>query len=189
MTIILASASPRRAELLQQIGLQHEVAPSDVDETVLPGETGAHYVERLAATKARVARQNTRPDNIIIAADTAVCIDDTILGKPLDQSHCLKMLSDLSGRVHTVHTAVVVSQNDYFGQALSSSEVTFRDIEPEEARQYWHTGEPRDKAGGYAIQGLGSVFVAGLSGSYSGVVGLPVFELTQLLRQINVSVF
>ena len=188
MTIVLASASPRRAELLQQIGLEFVVSPSDIDESLHESESVVAYVQRMAQTKARVARQVTQLGDIVIAADTVVSIGGRILGKPLNESHCLDMLASLSGRVHTVYTAVVVSQSDFEGNALSSSEVSFRDISPQEAKNYWLTGEPKDKAGSYAIQGLGSVFVERIAGSYSGVVGLPIFELTQLLQQIDVSV-
>jgi len=189
MTIILASASPRRAELLHQIGLEFVISPSDIDESVHQSESVEAYVQRMAITKANVVKHASHSDDIIIAADTVVSIDGTILGKPVNESHCLDMLASLSGRVHMVHTAVVVSQSDFIGQALSSSEVSFRDISTEEAKNYWLSGEPKDKAGGYAIQGLGGIFVSRLKGSYSGVVGLPIFELTQLLAQIDVSVF
>lgn len=189
MTIILASASPRRAELLQQIGLEYDVLPSDIDETVFENESVGDYVQRMAETKAQVAQTNSSPSDIVIAADTTVSIDDQILGKPQDEAHCLAMLASLSGRVHTVRTAVVVSQEEFIGNTMSISEVSFRTISPEEAKNYWSTGEPKDKAGSYAIQGLGSVFVDRLEGSYSGVVGLPLYELTQLLKQIDVSVF
>ena len=189
MTIVLASASPRRAELLQQIGLEFVVSPSDIDESVHKSERVDAYVQRMAETKARVAKQGWQADDIIIAADTAVSIDNQILGKPQNEAHCLEMLASLSGRVHTVHTAVVVSQLDFFGNATSCSEVSFCEITEQEAKNYWLTGEPKDKAGSYAIQGLGGAFVNHLVGSYSGVVGLPIFELIQLLKQIDVSVF
>jgi septum formation protein len=187
MSIILASASPRRAELLQQIGLNFEVSPSDIDESVHANEPVVDYVQRMAASKAAVARQQHLPQDIIIAADTAVAIDNAILGKPEDEAHCLEMLASLSGRIHMVHTAVVVSQLDYVGKALSSSEVSFRQIDEVEAKNYWLTGEPKDKAGSYAIQGKGAVFISKITGSYSGIVGLPLYELTQLLRDTDVS--
>jgi septum formation protein len=188
MSIVLASASPRRAELLQQIGLDFDVAPSDIDESVHVGESVVDYVQRMAASKAAVARQQHQSEDIIIAADTTVAIDNTILGKPDDEAHCLEMLARLSGRIHMVHTAVVVSQLDYVGKALSSSEVSFRHIDVAEAKNYWLTGEPKDKAGSYAIQGKGATFVDKITGSYSGVVGLPLYELTQLLRDTDVSI-
>ena len=187
MSIVLASASPRRAELLQQIGLDFEVSPSDIDESVHANEPVVGYVQRMADSKAAVARQQHLPQDIIIAADTAVAIDNTILGKPEDEAHCLEMLASLSGRIHMVHTAVVVSQLNYVGKALSSSEVSFRQIDEVEAKNYWLTGEPKDKAGSYAIQGKGAVFIDKITGSYSGVVGLPLYELTQLLRDTDVS--
>ena len=188
MSIILASASPRRAELLQQIGLDFDVSPSDIDESVHNNETVVDYVQRMASSKAAVARQQCSPQDIIIAADTTVSIDDAILGKPENEAHCLEMLARLSGQIHMVHTAVVVSQLDYVGKVLSSSQVSFRTINVEEAKNYWLTGEPKDKAGSYAIQGRGAIFVNNISGSYSGVVGLPLYELTQLLRDTDVSI-
>jgi septum formation protein len=188
MSIVLASASPRRAELLQQIGLDFDVSPSDIDESVHANESVEDYVQRMAASKAAVARQQHSLEDIIIAADTTVAINNTILGKPESEAHCLEMLASLSGRIHMVHTAVVVSQLDYMGKALSSSEVSFRHIDEAEAKNYWLTGEPKDKAGSYAIQGKGAVFVSKITGSYSGVVGLPIYELTQLLRDTDVSI-
>lgn len=188
MPIVLASASPRRAELLQQIGLDFDVSPSDIDESVHSNEPVVDYVQRMALSKAVVARQQHSPKDIIIAADTTVSIDDAILGKPENEAHCLEMLARLSGRIHMVHTAVVVSQLDYVGKALSSSQVSFRAINAAEAKNYWSTGEPKDKAGSYAIQGKGAVFVNKITGSYSGVVGLPLYELTQLLRETDVSI-
>ncbi len=188
MNIVLASASPRRAEILQQIGLTYHVLPSDIDESVCPGESVETYVQRMASTKAEVAKQASQSDDVIIAADTSVSIDGHILGKPSDEAHHQHMLASLSGRIHTVHTAVVVSQSEFLGAALSTSEVSFRHITAQEAKNYWLTGEPKDKAGGYAIQGLGGIFVERLTGSYTGVVGLPVFELTQLLKQASLSV-
>ena len=188
MSIVLASASPRRAELLQQIGLDFTVSPSEIDESVHANESVVDYVQRMAASKAAVARQQYSSQDLIIAADTTVAIDNTILGKPEDESHCLAMLASLSGRIHMVHTAVVVSQFDYVGKALSSSEVSFRNISVVEAKNYWSTGEPKDKAGSYAIQGKGAVFVDKITGSYSGIVGLPLYELTQLLRESDLSI-
>ena len=138
MPIVLASASPRRAELLQQIGLDFDVSPSDIDESVHSNEPVMDYVQRMALSKATVARQQRSPQDIIIAADTTVSIDDTILGKPENEAHCLEMLARLSGRIHMVHTAVVVSQLDYVGKALSSSQVSFRAINAVEALSLIH---------------------------------------------------
>ncbi|MFK7795551.1 MAG: nucleoside triphosphate pyrophosphatase [Gammaproteobacteria bacterium] len=188
MPIVLASASPRRAELLQQIGLNFDVSPSDIDESVYRNEPVTDYVQRMALSKAAVSREQHSSEDIIIAADTTVSIGDAILGKPESEAHCLEMLARLSGQTHMVHTAVIVSQLDYVGKALSSSEVSFRAINTTEAKNYWSTGEPKDKAGSYAIQGKGAVFVNKITGSYSGVVGLPLYELTQLLRDTDVSI-
>ena len=189
MAIVLASASPRRAEILRQIGLNFTILPTDIDESVGDKEPAEIYVQRMAEGKAQAARDACNADEIVIAADTTVCIDGVILGKPQNEAHCLDMLASLSARVHIVHTAVVVSQYDFIGKSLSSSHVSFRDITHEEAKNYWLSGEPKDKAGSYAIQGMGAVFISNLEGSYSGVMGLPIFELTQLLKQIDISVF
>lgn len=189
MSIVLASASPRRAELLQQLQLEFMVAPMDVDESVKLNELPTDYVQRVAMLKANAAKDQFAGDTIIIAADTTVTIGENILGKPNDQSHGVDMLRQLSGRQHYVHTAVVVIQGDYCGQALSTTEVEFREISQDEAVQYWATGEPKDKAGAYAIQGLGAMFVKHIHGSYSGVVGLPLYEFAQLLRKTSVPIF
>ena len=189
MSIVLASASPRRAELLKQLGLNFIVLPADINESVSPDEQEIDYVQRMAESKAKVVRQSRPASDIVVAADTTVCIDGKILGKPKNQADCLEMLACLSGRIHMVYTAVVVSQLDFIGSALSTSEVSFREISQAEALKYWQTGEPKDKAGSYAIQGKGAVFVTKLSGSYTGVVGLPLFELSQLLRETDVSLF
>lgn len=187
MSIVLASASPRRAELLTQLGLEFEVLPTDIDESVREHEPVLDYVQRMAKSKALAARQRVKADDIVIAADTTVSIDNKILGKPVDQADGLAMLSALSGRIHMVYTAVVVSYQAHEHETLSASEVSFRHIDNQEAIQYWRSGEPQDKAGGYAIQGKGALFVEKLSGSYSGVVGLPLFELGQLLKTSNPS--
>ena len=189
MSIILASASPRRAALLQQLGLNFSVDPADIDESVHQKESVSDYVLRMARSKAEVIRQSHPSRDIVIAADTTVSIDEKILGKPKNQSDCLEMLASLSGRIHKVYTAVVVSQLDFIGSALSTSEVSFREISQSEALKYWQTGEPSDKAGSYAIQGIGAAFVTNLTGSYTGVVGLPLYELSQLLRDTDVSLF
>ena len=189
MSIILASASPRRAELLQQLGLNFTVLPADLDETAYPNEPVKDYVLRMAESKSQVIRQSRPPSDVVIAADTTVSIDGKILGKPNNEADCLEMLACLSGQIHMVYTAVVVSQLEFIGSALSASEVLFREISQAEALKYWQTGEPKDKAGSYAIQGKGAVFVNKISGSYTGVVGLPLYELSQLLRETDVSLF
>lgn len=181
--LILASKSPRRLELLAQIGLTAEVRSADVDETPLPGEAPADYVLRIALAKARAvsvamgAAAAVRP---VLAADTAVICDDRILGKPADATDAARMLALLSGRAHVVLTGVALLGTAE-RTAVSSTRVWLREVGPAEAAAYWASGEPQDKAGGYAVQGLGAVFVERLEGSWSGVVGLPVFETARLL--------
>lgn len=182
--LILASASPRRQDLLVQIGVQFEVRAQDIDESPLPDEAPETYVQRMAAEKAAAAL-TAFPEALILAADTTVVCDDLVLGKPLNEADAVAMLNRLSGREHQVLTAVCVSDRRQSHQALSRSAVSFRSISSDEARRYWHTGEPRGKAGAYAIQGMGAVFVAGLRGSYSGVMGLPLFETAALLAKFK----
>ncbi|HEY7930594.1 MAG TPA: nucleoside triphosphate pyrophosphatase [Steroidobacteraceae bacterium] len=197
MRLILASASPRRAQLLAQIGVAHEVMHAQLPEQRKPGESIAECVQRLAESKARVvlervsARGSTVPAEAgqgswVLGADTAVAIDGQMLGKPGDEREGLGMLERLSGRVHEVYSAVALVDAAGVRSALSVSQVRLRPITAAEARRYWASGEPRDKAGAYAIQGLGAVFVQTLQGSYSGVMGLPLFETAQLLEQAGV---
>jgi len=178
--LILASQSPRRAELLRQIGLDFVCLPADIDETPLPGESPEDYVQRMATEKARAVHAGHRTD-AVIGSDTTVVLHDRILGKPLDREDGIAMLRTLSGQTHRVLTgvALVHSSIEY---ALSENRVRFREIGEHEAGRYWDTGEPHDKAGGYAIQGLGAVFVEHIEGSYSGIMGLPLFETAKLLR-------
>lgn len=181
--IYLASASPRRRELLAQIGVPLAVLAIEVDETPLPGEAPELYVSRLAINKARAgwaASDKTRP---VLGADTTVVLDGAILGKPRDKADGLAMLARLSDKNHWVMTAVAVAQGERVEHALSVTEVRFRALSAAECEAYWATGEPADKAGGYGIQGLGALFVANLRGSYSGVVGLPLAETGELLRR------
>jgi septum formation protein len=186
--IVLASASLRRSQLLDQIGVRHRVVGADIDETPRPGERPPDYVQRLAAGKAQavVARIEGRPAGPVLAADTTVVLDDRIFGKPDDEAECLAMLGTLAGRTHAVLTAVALWHDGRLSQALDTSYVTFRAIEAEEARRYWASGEPAGKAGGYAIQGLGAVFVARIEGSFSGVMGLPLFQTAALLDAAGV---
>jgi septum formation protein len=180
--VYLASASSRRRELLRQIGVPFRVIAADVDESLLPQEAPETYVSRLAAAKAHAGWQRREPaDAPVLAADTAVVFEGCILGKPLDRSDAAQMLQMLSGRTHEVLTAVALRSSAGLKTRVSRSWVTFRPIESAEAHAYWDTGEPRDKAGGYAIQGHAAVFVADLKGSYSGVMGLPLFETAELL--------
>lgn len=180
--VYLASASPRRRELLAQIGIACETLPTGVDESPLPGESPADMVCRLAAAKARAGIRSDRSRSApVVAADTAVALGGEIFGKPRDAADARRMLGRLSGRTHEVWTAVAVADDDRERVELSRSEVTFRPMDADEIQAYVQTGEPLDKAGGYAIQGLGAVFIAGLKGSYSGVMGLPLLETARLL--------
>jgi septum formation protein len=182
-TIKLASSSPRRREILATLGLDFSIVAADVDESPLAGEAPDDMVLRLAVAKAETVTAG--PRDIVIAADTAVVVDELVLGKPVDRDDCLVMLDALGGRSHTVFTGVAVHCADATHTALSATDVHFRDIGRDEALAYWQSGEPGDKAGGYAVQGLGGVFVERIEGSYSGVVGLPVFETASLLRRVG----
>jgi septum formation protein len=184
--IYLASASPRRAELLAQIGVAFQVRPVSVDESPRRREEAAEYVLRLAQQKARAAwsaleELERRP---VLAADTTVALDGEIFGKPDDRASARAMLLRLSGCTHEVHTAIALLHEGGAGTRISSSRVTFRAISGEEIDWYWGTGEPADKAGAYAIQGRGAIFVSHLAGSYSGVVGLPLLETWELLAAL-----
>jgi septum formation protein len=182
--VYLASASPRRRELLAQIGVRFELLPAELDEAARPGEKAADYVSRLALAKCRQARARTPPARPapVLAADTAVVVGTEILGKPGSEADCRRMLGLLSDTVHEVLSAVCVGSGRGESLTVSRSEVEFREITAEEIGAYWLSGEPRDKAGGYAIQGLAAVFVREIRGSYSGVMGLPLFETATLLR-------
>jgi septum formation protein len=183
--VYLASGSPRRRELLQQIGVPFRVVVgTEVDEAVRLAETAPTYVLRLAAAKAEAGWERSRDFTQVpvLAADTAVVLDGKILGKPVDGQDAEGMLRQLSGRTHEVLTAIALRTANGLESRISRSEVTFRGIAAAEARAYWETGEPSDKAGAYAIQGRGAIFIADLRGSYSGVMGLPLFETAELLR-------
>ena len=183
--ICLASVSPRRRELLAQIGVPHIVVGADIDETTQIGEAPRDYVLRMARQKALTIRE--RGESLpVLAADTTVVLDDVIYGKPRDRADGLAMLGRLSGRTHAVMTAVALADSRGVAAQLSVSTVRFRDLSSQECAEYWETGEPRDKAGGYAVQGAAAVFIESLSGSYSGVMGLPLFETAGLLRAAGV---
>ena len=183
--ICLASVSPRRRELLAQIGVTHIVVGAHIDETAQIGEAPRDYVLRMARQKALTIRE--RGESLpVLAADTTVVLDDVIYGKPRDRADGLAMLGRLSGRTHAVMTAVALADSRGVAVQLSVSTVRFRDLSSQECAEYWETGEPRDKAGGYAVQGAAAVFVESLSGSYSGVMGLPLFETAGLLRAAGV---
>lgn len=197
--LYLASQSPRRVELLQQLGLQFEKLCLDVDEARNSGEHPEDFVGRLGFDKAmagyRALIDQSLPLSLtaplaVLGADTIVVCDDTILGKPAGEADAEQMLRLLSGRTHSVYTSVSVISGDTSGEystqsITSKTQVTFRTIEPEEVQWYWQSGEPIDKAGAYGIQGLGAIFVSRIEGSYSGVVGLPLFETSQLLSKLG----
>jgi septum formation protein len=184
--LTLASASPRRRELLAQIGVPHEVRAADVDESRRPGEPPREYALRVATAKADAGWTVAGGRGAVLAADTAVALDGELYAKPADRDDCLRILGALQGRTHEVLTAVALRHAGGLDTALSVSRVTFRAIAPDECARYWDTGEPRDKAGAYAIQGLGAVFVTHLEGSYSGVMGLPLAETAELLARAGV---
>jgi len=187
--VYLASASPRRRELLLQLGLRNEAVPAELEEHPAAGEAPADYVLRLARLKAEVAvRRLGSPPSAVLAADTEVVVDGQVLGKPRDREAGLAMLAKLSGRRHQVLSGVALWSSGELRSALSESRVWFRTVSPAEAAAYWDTGEPADKAGGYAIQCRGAIFIERLEGSYSGVMGLPLFETAQLLREAGMDV-
>jgi septum formation protein len=181
--LLLASASPRRRELLWQIGVPHVIAAAGIDEQRREGETAAECVGRLALAKARRFWPGELP---VLGADTAVVLDGEMLGKPATRDAALATLARLSGRTHEVLTAVALVGAHGSEVRLSRSEVRFRALDPAECERYWRSGEGRDKAGGYAIQGLAAVFISELCGSYSGVMGLPLFETAALLDAAGV---
>lgn len=191
-TIYLASRSPRRAELLQQIGLNFVVLPSDIDETPLLNELSHEYVVRLAAEKAQACFAKLQLDQAnlypVLAADTTVSVDGRILGKPQDDDDAFQMLSSLAGRWHEVHTGIAVATINGVKTAISTTRVEMPRLSDEKILAYVATGEPRDKAGAYGIQGLASTMIRRIEGSYSGVMGLPIYETTMLLEQAGVRV-
>jgi septum formation protein len=198
--VYLASKSPRRRELLRQIGvdfvllLLREQAPRgpDVDEAVLSGEHAIDYVARVSREKAELARRimlgRRLPVYPILSADTTVVIDDRILGKPATPAEAAAMLGDLSGRTHQVLTSVTVCSETDTWQLTQRSDVTFAKLSPQTQQAYCATSEPYDKAGGYGIQGIAASFIERIDGSYTGIMGLPLFETTQLLRQAGIRI-
>ena len=194
--IYLASTSPRRRELLAQLGIRFEVVSQDIPEIREGHETPEQYVERLALAKARaglivLGKGASAP---VLGADTAVVVDNEVLGKPRDEQDALAMLERLSGRSHRVLSAVAVVARVDLGQdrhlvKTSESHVVFRSTTADERKAYWLSGEPADKAGAYGIQGLAAVFIERLVGSYSGVMGLPLYETAELLRRFGIEIF
>lgn len=191
--VYLASKSPRRRELLSQIGVPFEPLAVEVAEQRSDGESAEDYVTRLAREKAEAGAILMQERGLIVrpvvGADTLVVCDGIILEKPRDAAHATQMLTQLSGRSHEVLTAVSLCDGNQQQSRLASTRVNFRPLSDEEIRRYWHTGEPRDKAGAYAIQGLGAVFVDSIEGSYSNVVGLPIEQLVILLRAFDIGVW
>jgi septum formation protein len=184
--ILLASASPRRSALLRQIDVEHEIRPVDIDETPRDGEPPAKYALRLAQEKARALWQRLGPGERlpVLAADTTVALGDEILGKPADRDDAARILKRLSGRDHEVHTAVALVHAAGADARVSTSTVSFRELSDSEIDWYWRTGEPADKAGAYGVQGHGAIFIRHLAGSYSGVMGLPLYETWELLAPL-----
>ena len=186
LTLHLASSSPRRKEILESLGLSFSSGGVDVDESRQEGESPQEMVLRLAEAKARAVEIGESV--IVLGADTAVVLGEEVFGKPGGCEDALETLARLSGKTHRVLTGVALYSAQGIRTALSSTEVRFREIGPDEALAYWQSGEPCDKAGAYAIQGLGGVFVEAIAGSYSGVVGLPVFETARMLREAGLKV-
>ena len=182
--VILASASPRRRELLRLIGIAHEVRPADLDESQLPGEAPAAHAERLARSKAHTIAEH-EPGAVVIAADTIVVVDGEVLGKPRDEREAHAMLRRLSGRTHTVLTAIAVALQSRTESAVESVDVTFRALGDDEIDAYIATGEPMDKAGAYGIQGYGATIVERVDGDYFSVMGLGLRRLVELLERVG----
>ena len=183
--VILASASPRRRELLTLIGIAHLVLPANIDESLLPGEQPHAHAERLARTKALTVAAR-EPDAIVIAADTIVVVDGDVLGKPSDVGAARAMLGRLSGRTHTVLTAIAVARGARIESAVEAVDVTFRTVSEPDIDAYIATGEPMDKAGAYGIQGFGATIVERVDGDYFSVMGLGLRRLVQLLARLGV---
>ena len=183
--VVLASSSPRRRQLLELIGIEHDVLPSNIDETLRPRETPRRHAERLAREKAS-AIATREPGKITIAADTIVVINRKVLGKPRDEDDARRMLSMLSGREHTVITAVAVARGRKLRSAVEEVRVKFRRLREDEIDAYVATGEPMDKAGAYGIQGFGATIVDCVNGDYFAVMGLPLARLVTLLRDLGV---
>mgnify|MGYP000297045218 CR=1 FL=1 len=183
--LILASQSPRRKELLSQLGYQFETISADIDESILSNESPHDYVIRLAIEKAKVVAENQTADCVVLGSDTSVIYDNQILGKPANMEECCQHLLMLSNNTHQVLTAIAAIRNQQIYSAIISTDVTFKSLSTEEIKRYWQTDEPQDKAGSYGIQGIGGQFVKQINGSYSAVVGLPLYETAQLLAKLD----
>lgn len=185
----LASKSPRRGELLQQLGLRFEILTADIAETPAAGEIAADYALRIAVEKARAVLPLVQRGLPVLGADTDVVLDGKIIGKPRGREDAISMLLALSAREHVVYSAVALMHGARIETALSVTHVSFGEITPAMANAYWDTGEPEGKAGAYAIQGQGARFVKEIRGSYSGVVGLPLYETCELLKKFGIVLF
>ena len=188
--IYLASQSPRRRALLEQLGVRFAVCIADVDESLIVGESPQDYVQRLALAKANViwqslSEQERRP---VLGADTTVCLSGEILGKPANKNEAIDMLQRLSGQQHEVISGIAIL-GEKCSVCVNVSQVSFRVLSPAEIEAYWETGEPRDKAGSYAIQGYAAAFISALQGSYTGVMGLPLYETANLLSEHNIPIW
>lgn len=183
--LILASQSPRRKELLSQLGYQFQTISADIDESIIDNESPSDYVLRLAIEKATVVSKNQATDCVVLGSDTSVIFDNHILGKPENIAACCQQLLMLSNNTHQVLTAIAIVKNKQILSAVISTDVTFKTLSIEEIQRYWHTGEPQDKAGSYGIQGIGGQFVTQIKGSYSAVVGLPLYETAKLLAELG----
>ncbi|MCH7314788.1 Maf-like protein [Acinetobacter sp. ANC 3882] len=182
--IILASSSPRRQELLQQLGLDFEIYSPDIDEAVRDGEAVEQYVERLARAKAQTVL-NQYPDAIVIAADTSLSFAGQIIGKPESKQHAFEIWSTLSGQWHEVYSGICVASSARILSHVVKTKVEMQQLSHAEMEQYWATGEPLGKAGAYAIQGIAAKYIPQIRGSYSNVVGLPLYEIAQLLESVK----
>lgn len=183
--LILASQSPRRKELLSQLGYKFKTLAANIDETVIEGELPAQYVLRLAKEKAQFIAQQQSEDCIVLGSDTSVVLNQRILGKPENIEQCCQQLMLLSNNTHQVLTAIAAVKNKQIVSALITTDVTFKSLTIDEIKRYWQTGEPQDKAGAYGIQGIGGQFVTQINGSYSAVVGLPLYETAKLLAELG----
>jgi len=185
MKIILASQSPRRKLYLEQLGVDFDVFPADIVEVPQIGELAKDFVLRMAEEKAKAVANKNVSNLPILASDTVIEFENNILGKPKDIDEFMAMFCSFSGRSHWVHSAVAILANDKTWRTVTSTKVTFCQFSVDEAVEYWNTGEPQDKAGGYGIQGIGAKFVDTISGSYTGVVGLPLAQTNALLKQVK----
>ncbi len=184
--LVLASKSPRRQELLTQLGYQFNSVSADIDESYHENESADHYVLRLAIAKARAIKIKSDQNTVVLGSDTCVVIDNKILSKPRDLADSQRMLSLLSGRKHQVLTAIAVVNSHLQMSKIVTTDVFFKKLSLPEITRYWHTGEPQDKAGSYGIQGIAGQFVTKIEGSYSAVVGLPLYETVELLSQFGI---